>query len=163
LIALAARILKVEKEAFIRAGPPGVDAGQAACFYHPTKTAHVPCESCGRFICALCDVELHGQHLCPGCVESGRRKGSITSLERGRWLWDSIALWLAVLPVLFCFWLTVITAPAAIFLSIFGWRKPRSLVPRWTRFRFILAIVFSCASLVGLIVFFYFLAKGGIR
>ena len=48
-----------------------LDPGQAACFYHPHKTAHVPCDACGRFICALCDVELHGQHLCPPCIETG--------------------------------------------------------------------------------------------
>src|SRR5437868_6892772 len=109
------------------------DTGQAACFYHPHKTAHVPCDACGRFVCALCDVELHGQHLCPACIESGRRKGSLTTLENRRVLWDNIAVSVAVLPTVLCFWLAVFTAPAAIFLAIVGWRKPRSLVPRWTK------------------------------
>src|SRR5437868_4454851 len=47
--------------------------GESTCFYHPQKKAIVPCDLCGRFLCALCDLELGGQHLCPSCLESGRR------------------------------------------------------------------------------------------
>jgi len=137
------------------------DSGQAACFYHPHKTAHVPCDACGRFVCALCDVELHGQHLCPACIESGRRKGSLTTLESRRVLWDNIALSVAVLPTLFCFWLVVVTAPSAIFLAALGWRKPCSLVPRWTKLRLIIAIITSILALAGLGVLIYMLATGG--
>jgi hypothetical protein len=151
--------------ALLRAPPQGMagehisDAGQAACFYHPGKTAHVPCDACGRFICALCEVDLHGQHLCPACVESGRRKGTITTLESRRVLWDSIALSVAVLPVatVLFWWASIVTAPAAIALAIVGWRKPRSLAPR-TVVRFIAAIVFSLAVLAGWAVLFYFIA-----
>src|SRR4051812_10375500 len=48
--------------------------GQSSCFYHPQKLAAIACESCGRFLCALCDVEIGGVHRCPRCLESGRRK-----------------------------------------------------------------------------------------
>jgi hypothetical protein len=135
------------------------DAGQAACFYHPHKTAHVPCDACGRFICALCDVELHGQHLCPSCIESGRRKGTLTTFENRRLLWDNIALSTAVLPVvtLFFWFLTIITAPAALLLAVMGWRKPGSLAPR-TKIRFVIAIGFSLLVLAGWAALFYFLA-----
>ena len=139
------------------------DTGQAACFYHPHKTAHVPCDACGRFVCALCDVELHGQHLCPACIESGRRKGSLTTLENRRVLWDNIALSVAVLPTLLCFWLVVVTAPASIFLAVMGWRKPRSLAPRRTKLRLVGAILFSIIALAGLGVFIYMLATGGFQ
>jgi hypothetical protein len=118
------------------------DAGQAACFYHPHKTAHVPCDTCGRFICALCDVELQGQHFCPSCVESGRRKGTLTTFESRRVLWDNIALSLAVLPTALC-WVSILTSPIAIILAAIGWRKPPSLAPRRTKLRLILAIIFS--------------------
>lgn len=138
------------------------DAGQAACFYHPHKVAHVPCDGCGRFICALCDVELHGKHLCPSCVESGRRKGTLTTLESRRFLWDNVALTLAVVPVatLFLWWASIITAPAAILLAIIGWRKPGSLAPR-TKVRFVIAIAFSLVVLAGWGVLFFFLATKG--
>src|SRR5882672_11172949 len=46
--------------------------GEASCFYHPKKRASVPCGSCGRFLCALCDVELKGGHICPTCLETGQ-------------------------------------------------------------------------------------------
>jgi hypothetical protein len=105
-------------------------------------------------------VELHGQHLCPACIESGRRKGALTTLENRRLLWDNIALFTAVLPiatVLFWF-LTIVTSPAAILLAIIGWRKPPSLVPRWSRFRFVFTILFSLATLGGWIAAIYFLS-----
>jgi len=134
------------------------DAGQAACFYHPNKTAHVPCEACGRFICALCDVELHGQHLCPACIESGRRKGALTTLESRRVLWDNIALSVAVLPIatVFLWFFSIVTSPAAIVLAIVGWRKPGSIAPRG-KWRFVLAIVFALIVMGGWGVGIYFL------
>ena len=136
--------------------------GQAACFYHPNKTAHVPCDGCGRFVCALCDVELHGQHLCPACIESGRRKGSLTTLENKRVLWDNIALTMAVAPLLL--WpLTFISAPAAIILAFYGWRKPRSIVPRRAGLNFIAAIVFACLIIAGWAVGIYFLITKGME
>ncbi len=141
------------------AGDRVTEAGQAACFYHPHKTAHVPCDACGRFICALCDVELHGQHLCPSCVESGRRKGTLTTFENRRLLWDNIALGVAVLPIatVFFWFLSIVTAPTALFLAAIGWRKPGSLAPR-TKIRFVLAIAFSLLVLAGWAGLFYFLA-----
>ena len=136
------------------------DVGQAACFYHPHKTAHVPCDACGRFVCALCDVELQGQHLCPSCVEAGRRKGTLTTLENRRVLWDNIALSVAVLPVvtLLLAWVSLFTAPAAMLLAFIGWRKPGSLVPHATKIRLLCAIAFALITLSGWGVVFYFMA-----
>ena len=141
-------------------GGPITDAGQAACFYHPHKTAHVPCDACGRFICALCDVELPGQHLCPSCVEAGQRKGTLPTLENRRVLWDNIALSVAVLPVatLVLAGFSLFTAPAAILLAVIGWRKPGSLVPRGKKFRLSCAIAFALVTLGGWGVLFYFIA-----
>src|SRR2546427_10237207 len=98
-----------------RTGEAILEDTEASCFYHPQKKAVVPCEGCGRFLCALCDCELQGQHFCPACLETGRKKRKIKSLENERTLYDSIALSLAVLPVLITFFIyfTFITAPAA--------------------------------------------------
>src|SRR5580765_4769226 len=49
--------------------------GEASCFYHPQKKAVRPCDGCGRFLCALCDCELQGEHFCPACLEGGGKKG----------------------------------------------------------------------------------------
>ena len=141
-------------------GGPITDAGQAACFYHPHKTAHVPCDACGRFICALCDVELPGQHLCPSCVEAGQRKGTLPTLENRRVLWDNIALSVAVLPVatLVLAGFSLFTAPAAILLAVLGWRKPGSLVPREKKFRLLFALAFALVTLGGWGVLLYVIA-----
>ncbi len=114
---------------------------QASCFYHPQKTAVVPCDHCGRFLCALCDVELGGKHLCPACVETGRKKGRMVNLNRHRVLYDGVALRLALFPII-TVWFTIVTAPVAIYVSIRHWNSPLSVIKR-TKVRFVLAILIS--------------------
>lgn len=123
------------------------DDSDASCFYHPAKKAMLACESCGRFVCSLCEVELNGVHLCPQCLDSGKRKGKLTSLETKRTLYDSIALALATYPLLI-FYFTFITAPATVYI-LFRYRKmPRSLVRRG-RWRWILALVIAILEIAG--------------
>jgi hypothetical protein len=137
------------------ADQPVIIDGESSCFYHPEKKAVIPCESCGRFLCGLCDCLLNGQHFCPNCLETGRTKGKIKSLENRRTLHDNAALSLSLLPLILAFYITFITAPMAIYIAIRNWNAPRSLVSR-TRFRFVLAIFFAVLQIVGwvLIVFF---------
>ncbi|MEO8429111.1 MAG: hypothetical protein ABI651_18625, partial [Verrucomicrobiota bacterium] len=119
---------------------------EAGCFYHPQKRAIIPCHACGRFLCGLCDVELQGQHLCPVCLESGSRKGKLTSLEHHRILYDSAALSVAILPILV--WpLTVFTGPMAMFMGFRYWNAPSSVVPR-TKIRLVLAILIGLIQIV---------------
>lgn len=104
--------------------------GEAACFQHPDKRAVVPCAECGRFLCALCDVQLHGRHLCPNCLETGQRKGRLAELERSRTLWDRAALMAALGPLVLCWPVTFLSAPAAVALGILSFYRPGSLVQR---------------------------------
>jgi len=120
---------------------------QASCFFHPQKKAVIPCDHCGRFLCSLCDVELGSKHVCPICLETGRKKGRITTLDRHRFLYDGTALRIALLPMII-FWLTIITAPIAIYLSIRHWNSPMSVVRR-TKVRFVLAIIISGLQILG--------------
>jgi len=118
--------------AFFRRISPGREGerimveGESSCFYHPQKKATVPCDVCGRFLCALCDCEVKGQHLCPACLESGQRKKSIRGLEDMRVLHRRTALLLALLPFF-------ITGVAAIYLALRYRKEPGSLVMpmRW--------------------------------
>lgn len=130
---------------------------EASCFYHPAKKALRPCESCGRFVCALCDCELHGEHFCPTCLETGKTKGKIKKLENTRTLYDSIALTLAVLPTPL-FYVTILTAPISLYIALRYWNAPRGILHR-TRVRLILAVVFASLQMVGWGFAFYFLAK----
>ena len=129
--------------------------GEASCFYHPQKRAIIPCAACGRFLCALCDVELNDEHLCPVCLETGRKKGKLAQLETKRVLYDGAALMLAVFPIIiFCaWWASFLTAPAAIILAILSWSQPASILPR-TRIRSYAAIVLGLAQIGGWILLF---------
>ena len=118
--------------AFFRPFAPGhagdwvMVEGESTCFYHPQKKAVVPCDVCGRFLCALCDCEIKGRHLCPACLESGQKKKSIQGLEDVRVLHSRLAFMLSLLPFF-------ITGLAAIYVAIRYRKEPGSLVApmRW--------------------------------
>jgi hypothetical protein len=139
-------------------GEPVMVEGEASCFYHPQKKAAVPCQGCGRFLCALCDCLLNGQHFCPACLETGKQKGKIKNLENQRTLYDSIALALAVYPavLIFTLFFTIFTAPLALFIALRHWNAPRSLVHR-SRARLVLAVIFSSLQIVGWGVYIYYM------
>src|SRR5947208_899592 len=126
-----------------------VTEGEATCFYHPRKNAVTPCDRCGRFLCALCEIEFRGEHWCPQCLESGQRKRTVRTLENSRIHYDTIALALATLPLI-TIWLPVFCAPMAIYLAIRHWRAPASIVPR-TRIRYYQALIFAVTEIVGAI------------
>lgn len=109
-------------------------ADQATCFFHPEKAYQACCQRCGRFVCALCDLQLGSEHVCPTCFERGRTD---TGLNGGKaeWrhrdvLYDSIALtlgwiWVIVWPV------AVAALPATIVLHVKYRKAPRKyLIPR---------------------------------
>ena len=130
---------------------------EAGCFFHPLKKAVVPCGSCGRFLCALCEVELGGKHVCPVCLEAGKSKRKIKNLETERVLYDNIALSIAILPML-VFFVTIVTAPASIYYSMRHWKSPISILPR-TKVRFVFAVLISVLQLGGWLLFFGNLLK----
>jgi hypothetical protein len=138
---------------------PGAEAvmveGESSCFFHPEKKAVVPCHGCGRFLCALCDCELKGEHYCPSCLETGKSKGKIKSLENQRTLYDSIALTLVLVPMLtvFLIYFTLITAPMTLFIAIRYWKAPQSILRR-SKFRFVLAIILAVLQMVGWVLIF---------
>lgn len=135
------------------AGPSGeavMVEGESSCFYHPQKKAVLPCDGCGRFLCALCDCPFEGAHFCPACLETGKTKGKIKSLDNRRTLYDNIALSLPILPLLpvFTFYFTFVTAPMALYVAIRYWNAPRGILGR-TRIRFVLAILIALAEIGG--------------
>jgi hypothetical protein len=128
---------------------PGLIAqeGESNCFYHEHKRAVAPCDSCGRFICSLCRVDLGSDTLCPGCIHAGIRKGKLKKLQNSVRLNDTIALWIATLPA-FLFWPSLISAPLAIYWSVRYWNAPTSILPR-SRARFILAVLIAGLQITG--------------
>lgn len=117
-----------------------VGAGEeAACFFHAENQAATICDGCGRFLCAVCSIDLTGRPLCPSCIAAQKDKTAHTVNDR--MLYDGLAMTLALVPLIM--WpLTVVTAPVALGVVIYGWRKPGSLV-RGKRWRLVAAGVIA--------------------
>ncbi len=146
----------IRKQSAVQTGELLQAENEASCFYHPKKKAVVPCSVCGRFLCALCDVELDGCSMCLTCVEAGKNQRKIKSLENKRTLYDNRALSIAVVPMLFVY-PTIITAPIALFMALWYWKEPSSIIPR-TKIRFIIAIILSLCQIAGwLLVLWFFI------
>ena len=131
--------------------------GDSTCFYHEGYRAAVPCDACGRFLCGLCDLLIGDRHLCPECLHRSVQTRA-PQMTNERFLWDRFALSLAILPVL-TIYLPLLTAPAAIGISLRHWRTPGSLVSHG-RWRFIVALVLATLELGGWGAMIYFFARG---
>jgi hypothetical protein len=121
------------------------DENEACCFHHESKKAVHVCTRCGKFLCALCAAEFGNDVLCPECLVAGEQKRTDSRLERGRTLYDSIALTLAVAPA-FTISLTILGAPAAIYMALRYWKRPDSIVRRF-RWRRWLAIALGVGEI----------------
>ena len=134
-----------------------IEEGTSSCFYHEKKKAVIHCDVCGRFLCALCDLDIGGSHVCPACADAGRKKGNVAELETSRTVYDSAALTLALGA--FLVWpVAIVTAPAAIYFAVLSWMRPGSLVPR-TRLRSYLAIVIALLQLTGFVLLVIMIIK----
>ena len=107
---------------------------QATCFFHPDKAFQACCQRCGRFVCALCDLQLGAEHVCPSCFERGQGNSPVET-GKAEWrhrdvLYDSIALTIGWGWILF--WPTILAAiPTVIVLHVKYRKVPRSsLIPR---------------------------------
>lgn len=156
------RIQAVVFPAFYREAPKGerpenaVLDDEATCYYLPDKKAVAICEGCGVFLSSLYVFELDGKTWCPKCVEKGKQTGKLKSLEETRTNYDSVALSLAILPILF--WpFTLVTAPAALGMAIWFWKRPGSFLPR-SKIRFVFAILIALLQIAGWIALFVMLS-----
>jgi len=129
----------------VAAAPEAVVTGQeASCYNHAMNRAMAACDSCGRFLCALCDIEGAGGHVCPACFE---RKEEPAQHQRINY--DSIALALVTLPMLLC-WVPILTTPAALFFAFKFWSAPSPVFPRgkWRLWLTVLIAVLQVALVV---------------
>lgn len=130
---------------------------EASCFFHENKVASSHCSNCGRFICKLCEIEIGEECLCPSCASGDNRKKKKT-LKNRTTLYDKIALYLTVYPLFLVFtvYLTIITAPIGIFVSIKYWNRQESVIQR-SNIRFIIALIFGTIEVIGWIALFYYI------
>ena len=137
------------------AGETALIADETTCFFHSEKKAAAVCDTCGRFLCTLCDVPVGGVHLCPKCVEAGRTKNTLTTFESYRTSYPSLALTFAFLPMVICWPVTLVTAPATVFLVVVGWRKPPSVTGRRRRGALIAALLMAFMQCAGWVAVFF--------
>lgn len=123
--------------------------GDANCYFHPTNRAEMACEGCGRYVCELCSVTLGAQKLCPSCIDN--KKNNLKSSENQRVRWHYIVLVLTLGPlVLFFAWpLTLVTAPVALFVAIYGWNKPASILPVRTKLWLGIGLALAVLEIIG--------------
>jgi hypothetical protein len=129
-----------------------LEEAEAACFFHEQKRAVVPCDVCGRFLCALCDCEFNGQHYCPGCLETGRDKVTIKVLATKRVRYDKLTFAVAVLPLILLP-VTIVTAPIAAML-FFWHRKSARGITQTSQGWMIAGGVIAFLEIAGWILFF---------
>lgn len=136
------------QEASVLSAEKVVEEDEATCYNHPDKVAVAACEACGMFACPLCLVQMGRQRVCLNCFNRKHQDGTSGDASSShRYVYDSIALSLAVIPMLIPY-LTIITAPIVLFIVIRYWKKhPCSEIPR-SRIRFIMALVFACLQIL---------------
>ena len=111
------------------------------------------CDICGRFLCALCHLEINDQHLCSACLATGQKKSTIVNLENHRILYDKIAFFLSVVPFTMILWFfSIVTIPATIFVVVRYWNAPCSITSAG-KSRFVLAFTFAVLQIFGWVLF----------
>ena len=116
-------------------GAQTASEGEADCFFHPENRAALSCEKCGRFICSVCEFTVGTRHICPTCLSSGLAGEKLPELIPWRFIWSDAALFMGIVPLflgMFLWPFFIGSGAAAIFLAIFGWKRPGSL-PRGRR------------------------------
>ena len=125
--------------------------GEAACFYSPSRRATKECSHCGVLISDVWAAQWGAQTVCLKCLDHLREKGKDDRFNTSRTLWDNITLLLALTPVLLLplmlfWWIGIFTAPAALFVGLWHWNTPRTMVPR-SRWRLVLGLLLALAQI----------------
>ena len=123
---------------------------ESTCFKHSANIAVAACDTCGVYMCKLCDLEIEGRHLCPDCLKN--KPPELKTTTQKTMLYDELALHLTVFPVLF-YPAFVITAPTAVVMSILYWNKVNTPYKR-NRWRFVVAFILGLLEIFAIAAFF---------
>lgn len=123
---------------------------EASCFNHAEKKAVSVCESCGIYICALCEISNGKKTVCANCYSQNlaTKKDAVTKdyVSYSR-VASSIMLYsLFMYPVL------VVTAPAALIYSIKHYGKPEGYFRSKQNVRMGINIAVSLTITVGMLI-----------
>lgn len=143
-----------------------IDEGQASCFFHAEKPAAFPCDSCGRFLCSLCDLVIGEGHFCTVCFQAAKGKrpaphsGLNARARESLFLPQNLAMLLAFYApaTLAGLYVMFLTAPAAVYVSIRYWKHPGG-IQRRGRWRFAACALMGLAQIVCVIAFAVMMVK----
>ncbi len=124
--------------------------GEAVCFFHPANRAVLPCETCGRFLCTVCDLQVGSRHLCPVCLSKGLGKEKLQEIVPRRSLWRRAAFILGLVPLVLSIMLwpvLFVSGGTAVIVALIGWKRPGSLVRGPQRWAAVLGIVLGLLQL----------------
>jgi hypothetical protein len=126
---------------------------EAVCYFHSRFRAMTPCDNCGRFLCEICAISVGSRQLCPECLSQLRKQRNETGLVYYAPLFDNVALFLVIAPLVTVIFssFTILAAPVSLFVSFYYWSRQWNLLPR-SRLRFIMAILL-CLLLIAFWVF----------
>jgi hypothetical protein len=136
------------------AAPPLPEAppqeGEATCFYNPARRATGECGHCGVLISSLWAAQWGSGTVCLKCLDHLRSAQKDSRFEGKRTMWDNVTLGLALMPFSLVLYFTAfITAPAAVILGLWHWKKPRSMVPRGP-WRMVVGLLLALAQVVAM-------------
>jgi hypothetical protein len=137
------------------AGNAAPAEGQAACYFHARKSAAVPCDACGRFLCDLCDLGFRGRHYCATCLDAAQKgksehaKEAADLLKERAFLPQNVAILLSFYSplTLFGLYLLPLTAPAALWFTFRYWNRNEGFQVRG-RWRSWLAIILAISQIL---------------
>jgi hypothetical protein len=123
-----------------------LEHGQATCFFHERVPATAICDVSGRMICNLCTTEYKGKTVSLEALQTLVGNTSDSKVKNYQTKWDSIALALAVFPLLTVFF-TLFTAPIVLWICIFKWKEGPTGVFSHMRWRYVVAGLLSLAQI----------------
>lgn len=137
-----------------RAGQPLLEEGQSSCMNHPQKRAVTVCDNCGKFLCALCDIDWNGEHLCTNCIEHRKNADEEGALRTEYIHYDRIALLIACVAIP-AMAIGGLIAPVALYIAWRYWKVPWRPVPhrKWTMVAAVLVANLVFVTWVGFVVF----------
>lgn len=136
---------------------PLAGSSESSCLYHPEYKASSICNTCGAFVCQLCEIHLQDDPICPACLERQTLGGKNRILKKNHYLWDNISLALAFfVPASLALWfMSLFSAPYALFLAVRHWKDP-GLLRKPSKLRMSLAALLALAQIGGWILLFLY-------
>lgn len=133
---------------------------EASCFKHAEKKASSICNSCGVYICSLCELKIREKTFCPSCFNNNNSDQAINPFNKKSILFSKIALSISSVGLLFTIIglaassnvLTIIaclaTGPYVLYYGYKNFKKEESIINGRSPIKFGIAIGLASAQII---------------